>query len=139
MLMQSQIEINGKPVEILLTAGAEKALASRTKPLHVVMELYFSCLIRKKVRFYQQSINNHEQQVNDNLFVLFRPVMTQHCGKDYEGTEPPLTDFPIVKSAPFIPRWLNIDYHNGEWYGEFGFKLKPSALPGFGKPMPTLQ
>ena len=120
------IEINGKPVHINLSKRAEKALASRTQPLHVTMELYFSCLIRKKVRFHQESIKPDETKVTDNLFVIFQPVMTEHCRNDFKGSEPPITDFPIVNSAPFVPAWLKIDYENGEWVGDFGFSSSRS-------------
>lgn len=119
--MQKQVNIEGKAINVNLSSRAEKALSSRTQPLHVAMELYFSCLIRKKVRFYQQAIKENEIQVMDNLYVVFQPVMTDQCGKDYNGTEPPLTDFPIVKASSFIPHWLNIDYQDGKWLGEFGF------------------
>lgn len=124
--MQSRIEINGKPVNINLSVNAEKALASRTQPLHVAMELYFSCLIRKKVRFFQESIKDDEYRVTENLYVVFQPVMTKDCQNDFEGSEPPMTDFPIVKTSPFVPAWLNIDYDNGEWIGDFGFSPSQS-------------
>lgn len=120
-----RIEIQGRPVDVSLSDTARQALSRRTSPLHVEMELYFSCLIRKKVRFYDtQKDYNPGVALNDRLFVRFRPVMTEHCEKDYEGTEPPLTDFPIKNSRAYIPHWLNIDYRNGEWQGEFGFTQK---------------
>jgi len=47
--------------------------------------------------------------------------MTAQCGNDYEGDEPPLTDFPIAREAPFTPRWLHLDCRNGQWLGNFGY------------------
>ena len=105
------------------------------------MELYFSCLIRKKVRFRdalnvdqsddQSGNQGHDQSGDENSAtivtlsghrqVCFRPVMTRVCGKDYEGDEPPLTDFPIVNAPAYEPRWLHIDYRKNQWQGEFGF------------------
>jgi len=49
--------------------------------------------------------------------------MTQKCGTDYVGDEPPLTDFPIQKSDAFIPKWLRIDFKRGTWQGDFGFDV----------------
>ena len=114
------ITIANKPVKLHLSAAAQQALAARSSPLYAEMELYFSCLIRFKVRFYERAVHNEGIAVSEKLFVNFRPVMTEVCGKDYEGEEPPLTDFPIVKQEAFVPKWLRIDFRQGEWQGEFG-------------------
>lgn len=120
--MKSQITLQDRPIQISLTSAAEAALSKTQQPLLAEMELYFSCLIRKQVRFYSGRQSDDAAAVGERLAVRFRPVMTQSCGSDYEGDEPPLTDFPIVDAARFIPHWLNIDYRNGEWTGEFGYR-----------------
>ena len=119
--MNQQIEISGHRVDVEVTHAAEKALAKMDRRVFAEMELYFSCLIRKKVRFYNALDDKDIVYVNDKLAVSFRPVMTQFCGKDYEGDEPPVTDFPIHRAEKFIPKWLKIDFSNGEWCGDFGF------------------
>lgn len=116
----TRVELNGKPVEVRLSRAALQALDRRQHPLLAEMELYFSCLIRYKVRFHEQAGNN-AVAVNDKLQLRFRPVMTAQCGNDYVGEEPPLTDFPIEKPAAFTPHWLHIDYRRGQWQGEFGY------------------
>lgn len=118
--MQTIIELFNRPIAITLTSQAEKALAHRQAPLLVEMELYFSCLIRKAVRFYEIP-SEDSVIVNDKLHLCFRPVMTRHCGIDYEGDEPPVTDFPIKHTERYIPHWLKIDNTNGKWSGEFGY------------------
>lgn len=118
--MEKQVELLGKNVTVSLTPAATDALFCRDIPLIAEMELYFSCLIRKKVRF-RESHQGELVHVNNKLSVCFRPVMTAVCGTDYEGDEPPLTDFPIKKTESFVPHWLNIDFKNNEWIGEFGF------------------
>ena len=118
--MVTDITIANKPVKLDLSPAAQQALEARTSPLYAEMELYFSCLIRFKVRFYEKASPSEGVAVSDKLIVNFRPVMTEACGKDYEGDEPPLTDFPIVKQDAFVPKWLQIDYRHGEWQGEFG-------------------
>jgi hypothetical protein len=124
--LKQSVEIDGRTVAIELSKAASKALAARTTPLLVEMELYFSCLIRKQVRFRDATADNSDNQtvkLNDLLHIRFRPVMTRVCGKDYEGDEPPLTDFPIAKTRPYVPRWLHIDYRKDLWQGEFGYDL----------------
>ncbi len=119
--MHSQIEISGHCVEVDLSRAAQRALAQQEQVVFAEMELYFSCLIRKKVRFYDSQMAVDIVYVTDKLGVSFRPVMTKVCGTNYEGDEPPLTDFPIRKAEKFIPKWLKIDFTNGEWCGDFGF------------------
>lgn len=118
--MKEQIEILGRKIDITISEAAIKALAARDTTLVAEMELYFSCLIRKQVRF-KDVIDIDVVNVTDKLAVRFRPVMTASCGLDYEGDEPPLTDFPIKKPESFIPHWLKIDFKKNEWIGEFGF------------------
>lgn len=118
--MVTDITIANKPLKLHLSQSAQQALASRSSPLFAEMELYFSCLIRFKVRFYEQASHGEGVPVSDKLIVNFRPVMTETCGKDYEGDEPPVTDFPIVKPDAFVPKWLRIDFEHGQWHGEFG-------------------
>ncbi len=119
--MQTTITIEGKDVNIKTSAAADRALSNRGQPLLAEMELYFSCLIRKQVRFHDAGDFDNEVAVADGLKVRFRPVMTASCGIDHEGKEPPLSDFPIVKPQAYIPRWLRIDFRRGEWVGEFGY------------------
>ena len=118
--MEKQIEIKGKKVIINLTKAAEKALSLRNKILVAEMELYFSCLIRKQVRF-KENLEGDLVHVSELLAVRFRPVMTKSCSIDYEGDEPPLEDFPIKKPQSFVPHWLKLDFKKNKWIGEFGF------------------
>lgn len=119
--MRVTVNIMGKEVTVFLSRTASNALQERITPLIAEMELYFSCLIRKKVRFHESADNLKTVQAMDKLRVAFHPVMTAACGNDYAGDEPPLTDFPIQKPEAFVPHWLKIDYQNNHWFGEFGF------------------
>lgn len=118
--MQKTITLFGKRVDVRWSERAERALAARGTPLLAEMELYFSCLIRKKVRF-RDSAAIGTVAVTPQLSVSFRPVMTAACGLDYAGDEPPVTDFPIARPEAFVPRWLAIDHQGQDWRGEFGF------------------
>jgi hypothetical protein len=100
--MNKTIDFFGKKVTVSLSQAAVAALSKRDKPLVAEMELYFSCLIRKKVRF-RENLDGDLVDVIEQLLVRFRPVMTKECGIDYEGDEPPMTDFPIEKPEAFIP------------------------------------
>ncbi len=114
------ITLSGKTLEIRLSSRAEHALAARTTPLLAEMELLFSCMIRKRVRFHDSHLDG-AQRVSERLSVRFRPVMTKACLVSSVAGSPPVEDFPIADSRPWVPRWLSLDYRHGKWSGEFGY------------------
>jgi hypothetical protein len=117
--MQTTIEILGKPVVIEWSAAANREMQGLPEPLLVEMELYFSCLIRKAVRFGCEAQAGNFVLAGPQLKIGFRPVMTRACRmSDVEGA-PPLEDFPVVKPEAFVPKRLSIDYREGKWSGEF--------------------
>jgi len=120
--MNIDVLIDGRTLSVQLSRAAEQALGERVTPLVVEMELYFSCLIRKRVRFHTVQRTEQSVAVNNRLNVSFRPMMTEQCRLDDNDDAPvPSTEFPIVKAAAYIPHWLKIDYRKGEWLGEFGY------------------
>ena len=117
--MKTTVEILGKPVLVEWSQSADKKLQELTEPLRVEMELYFSCLLRKAVRFGGDAQAANFTSAAPHLQVGFRPVMTKVCRlSDHEG-DPPLEDFPIVKPEAFVPKRLSIDYKAGNWVGDF--------------------
>jgi hypothetical protein len=114
------ITLADKPVEIRLSQAASAALAQRATPLLAEMESLFSCLIRKRVRFYEQGAESGTM-ADKGLSVRFRPIMTRSCLISSLDGPPPADDFPIKNVHPFVPHWLSIDFRNGQWSGEFGY------------------
>jgi hypothetical protein len=115
------VAMEGRDVRVHLTRAAQRALAERAAPLVAEMELYFSCLIRMRVRFLENDGAGETIAVSDKLAIRFRPVVGRRCDLHEVEGEQPLDDFPIVRRAPFVPHWLNIDYRRGEWVGKFGY------------------
>ena len=118
-----------RPVEwhVEMSPAARRALEARAAPLYVEMELFFSCLIRKRLRWDQPppadiapmpSSSDHPQ-----LVVWFHPVMAQHCAlpSDAALEDLPLMDFPLSRRDTFRPHWLRIDYRGGAFGGDFGW------------------
>jgi hypothetical protein len=117
--MQTTIEILGKKVLVEWSSSADKKLQDLAEPLMVEMELYFSCLIRKAVRFGGDAQAKNFTSAAPRLKIGFRPVMTKACKFSDVEDDPPLEDFPIVKPEAFVPKRLSIDYRGGKWLGEF--------------------
>jgi hypothetical protein len=127
--MEETVFFHERPVRILRTERAERALAQRRQPLAVELELFFSCLLRKRVRFPDPGELEAEvpadpaapamRTADGRLVVAFRPVMSRHCALE-EGHQ--LEAFPIAQPEPFVPRWARIDYHPRHgWQGEVGY------------------
>jgi hypothetical protein len=119
-----KITLADRHLDIRLSPAAEHALAQRQTPLLAEMELLFSCLIRKRVRFSDVRTDlpmDNATPASDRLSVRFRPVMTRVCSVAEVGGAPPLDDFPIANPRPYVPHWLAIDYRRGQWLGEFGY------------------
>jgi hypothetical protein len=95
------VTLHEKPLEIQLTAAAQKALSLRDRPLVAEMELLFSCLLRKRVYFGDEA--EQSTQVNDHLAVRFRPIMTRHCTVAGGGESPPSMIFPLRTRVPMCP------------------------------------
>jgi hypothetical protein len=126
--MHTTVEILGRKVLVEWSTSAARELEKLAEPLIVEMELYFSCLIRKAVRFGQAQHAADFARAGPHLLVGFRPVMTKACGVGDFEDEPPLEDFPIVKSEAFVPRRLTIDYRSGSWKGEFFLNTNDALL-----------
>jgi hypothetical protein len=122
---KSIIEVLGKPLMVSFTRAARKATEQLDAPLWIEMELYFSCLVRKAVRFHHTS-PAHAQimqpvSLTETINLLFRPVVTEHCSVADVDEVPDLETMPANKPAALVPRWLNIDFKHGQWHGEFGY------------------
>lgn len=116
------VALEGREVRVHLTRAAQRALDQRAVPLVAEMELYFSCLIRLRVRFLDTAGEREVTPVSEKLAICFRPVAGRRCDLHALEGEQPLDDFPIVRRSPFVPHWLNIDYRKGKWVGEFGYQ-----------------
>lgn len=119
------VALEGRPFRVILSGAAQRALGARSSPLIAEMELYFSCLTRLRVRFYDSDPDASATPVNEHLAVRFRPVVSQRCDLHEVAGKPPLTDAPLARRAPFVPHWLRLDFKKGEWAGEFGHTDSP--------------
>lgn len=117
--MQAIAEILGKIVHVEWSAAADNTMATLASPLRVEMELYFSCMIRKVVRFNRTPSVQYAVSITPGLIVGFRPVVTKACSVSEVEEEPPLEDFHMTKPEAFVPRKLYIDFKRGQWVGEF--------------------
>ncbi len=134
--MQKQLTFHEKPVTVKLSPSAVKQNSRLESTLLIEIQIYFSCLLGKRLAFYSDTVLNgtwqvdkeefaamidDSQKLTDNIYIRFNTVMTKACPvSDYVGP-PPVTDFTIKNQKPYVPSWLNIDFGSGEWSGEYGW------------------
>jgi hypothetical protein len=121
-MTERTIPFGGRTLDLRVSAAARRALAAASAPLVVEMELYFSCLIRKRVRFPASAPAGATcVRLDDRLTLCFRPVMTRACSVSEVEGAPELETFPIRKPEAFLPKWLTLDWRHDRWAGEFGY------------------
>jgi len=134
--MNKQLTFHEKTMSINLTDQAIKQSNRLNDILLIEIQIYFSCLLGKRLAFYSDtemngvwridkklfsSMINDAEQLTENIYVRFNTVMTKACPiSDYVGP-PPVTDFIISNQKPYVPSWLRIDFNKDEWSGEYGW------------------
>lgn len=120
------MQLKGKRVRVDISESAVEALSDRETPLLIELELYFSCLVRKQIRFTElpgkPSTDSECTRVIRGLYASFRAVTTSHCRIDETDGKPPVETMPVKKADLFVPDWLKLDFRTGRWLGEYGFK-----------------
>lgn len=119
----TQITLNGRPVQVTITPAATQALTQRAEPLHVELELYFSCLVKKFVHFRTDSRGKATVPVGDKLLLYFRPVTSTACTWDVAerlGRQPEM-DIDCEALHHVAPKRVFIDYVDDQWRGSYEF------------------
>lgn len=113
------IDFRNNQLSIEWTKRADKALSQSTKNLIVEMQLYFSCVVKKRVLFTEQA-DFKVVPVNNNLSVAFHPVESASCDPiEFAKNFPARRELDSVSAKKMRPRSLKIDYKNNTWQGEF--------------------
>ncbi len=123
---QGESNLLGKPVRFRVTEAAVRALSESRSQILAQLELYFSCLVRKQIRFCEFTGDTPRQaemaHVLPDLYVSFSAVSTQHCRIAEVDGKPPVEALPVKQPGLFVPDWVKIDFKAGKWAGEYGFE-----------------
>lgn len=113
------VQVGKHAVPIEWTQRAEKQLAQRATPLIIEMQVYFSCVVKKRVLFHESS-QLETTPVNDKLAVCFRAVESNSCDPvEFAKNFPIKHPFESLAAAKMHPKKLSVDYKEGEWSGVF--------------------
>jgi len=115
----AMVQLRGHPLHISATSRAVRAMAQRKQPLQVEMQLYFSCVVKKRVLFHETGEDAGET-VSDMLRVDFRAVEALACDPvAFAANYPERRQLTSPAATKMHPSRLRIDYRNGNWYGDF--------------------
>ena len=122
-MQNATVTINDHPVLVEWTAAAAQALAERTTPMFVELELYFSCMVKMLVHFREDSRGKPAVPVTDKMQLYFRPVTSTACTfevADQLGRQPE-RDIDSEVLRRLAPKRVSIDHVAGAWRGSFSF------------------
>ena len=115
------VRFSQRAVEVKWTDRAERALQLGRQPLIVELQLYFSCVVQKRVLFHQR-VEFDTVVVNNRLEIAFRPIASAVCDpREFALSHPAGEDLSQGVAARMIPRSVEIDYRQGNWEGHFGY------------------
>ncbi|MGD8526809.1 MAG: hypothetical protein PVJ63_11210 [Thioalkalispiraceae bacterium] len=113
------VQLGDYPLEVRWTKRADRALAKRAQPLNAEMQLYFSCVVKKRVVF-ENDKNRPTVTVTDKLAVNFRAVPASSCSPEEFASNYPIDgEFNSDASRKMHPCRLDIDYKNQQWSASF--------------------
>jgi hypothetical protein len=117
----AEVQVNGKPVAIEWSRAAQAALARRSHPLTLELELYFSCLVKKFVHFHESVPERETISVGDKLRIYFRAVTSTACSMDLAqrlGRQPE-TELHSAAAHKLAPRRVWLDHRHGAFVAEY--------------------
>jgi len=108
-----------KDIKVAWTRRAEQAFSLRTTALIVEMQIYFSCVVKKRVLFHEQ-LDMESLPITDKISIISRAVQSDTCSaEEFARSYPVKQELTSTAAKRMYPRLLNIDYINNQWLGEF--------------------
>jgi hypothetical protein len=111
--------LNEHELVVRWTQRAHRELAKRDRPLEVEMQLYFSCVVKKRVLFHDRP-SGKAAIIPGGFAVHFRPVEASSCDPlEFAQAYPERRVLSSPAAQRMHPRTLDIDFVQGEWQGSF--------------------
>lgn len=118
---KDSIDIRGKKMAIMYTKRAEKALKLRTNPLIAELQLYFTCVVQKRVNFHEY-LDLETIAANPKLKIAYHTVQSNACDPvEFAERHPVKKELNSKGANSMRPSLFKIDYKNGQWIGDFSF------------------
>jgi len=113
------VVLGERQVEVRWTGRAARELQRREQPLAVELQLYFSCVVKKRVLFHESEPRD-ATPVTEKLRMSFRAVLSAACDPlEFAARYPQGEVLSNTAAARMVPRLLELDFRRGGWEGEF--------------------
>lgn len=124
--LKDSINIRGKKMAIMYSKRAEKALQQRSHPLIAELQLYFTCVVQKRVNFHEQAVFEttglETIDANPNLKIAYHAVQSNACDPvEFAEKHPVKKELNSKGANSMRPSLFKVDFKNGEWIGDFSF------------------
>jgi hypothetical protein len=114
--MDMNVRIEKKDCRVSISPAAEEALNARALPLVAEVVVTLACCISKVVSFRDLDEGEELLQATPKLAITL--VSAEHRDGNSET-------LPSIKNwNALAPRWLDIDFKNGVWQGDFGYSAR---------------
>jgi hypothetical protein len=118
---KDSIDIRGKKMSIMYSKRAEKALQKRDTSLIAELQLYFTCVVQKRVLFHENT-NLETITANPNLKIAYHTVQSNACDPvEFAEKHPVKKELDSKAALSMRPSIFKIDYKDGQWIGDFSF------------------
>jgi hypothetical protein len=118
---KDSIDIRGKKMDIMYSRRAEKALQQRDAPLIAELQLYFTCVVQKRVNFHEHT-NLETISANHHLKIAYHTVQSNDCDPvEFAEKHPVKKELNSKGAQTMRPSLFQIDYKNGQWIGDYSF------------------
>ncbi len=113
------IDFKDGRLAIHFTDRAKERMRKRERPLIVEMQIYFSCLVQKRVLFHD-TYEHRGTPVNDKLAVALRAVESDRCDPEHFHRHHPVQrELTSAAARKMRAKALFIDYIDNAWVGSF--------------------
>lgn len=118
---RDSIDIRGKKMDIMYSKRAERALKKRDTSLIAELQLYFTCVVQKRVIFHEKT-GLDTITANPNLEIAYHTVQSNACDPvEFADKHPVKKELNSKGAKSMRPSIFRIDYKNGQWLGDFSF------------------
>ena len=119
---RKMVKVKGFSIDIEWTQRAENQLRKMKTALTVEMQIYFSCVVKKRVLFHENDATTGPEatEVTDKLSIGFNVVESNSCDPvEFASNFPVKNRFESVAASRMHPKKVSIDFSKGSWNGEF--------------------
>lgn len=118
---KDSIHIRGKKMSVIYSKRAKKALEKRDSSLIAELQLYFTCVVQKRVVFHEQT-DLDTITANPHLEIAYHTVQSNACDPvEFAEKHPVKKELNSKGANAMRPSLLKIDFKNNEWTGDFSF------------------